>query len=88
MLDLSRSARDFLAELPAKQFKQVTARILDLLVNTSPHDCQHLSGYRGYMRIDQGEYRIIYYVQEGVVRVPIVGKRNDDEVYRKLSRKA
>ena len=34
-----------------------------------------------------GEYRIIYYVRESVVLIILlVGKRNDDEVYKQLKR--
>ena len=41
-------------------------------------------------RADQGEFRILYYIQEataeqlGQVQIFRVGKRNDDEVYRNL----
>jgi len=31
-----------------------------------------------------GEYRIIFDVCDGVLRVVAIGKRNDDEVYRRL----
>jgi mRNA interferase RelE/StbE len=37
--------------------------------------------------VDSGEYRIVYDVTEDAVRIIIVGKRNDDEVYRLLDRK-
>jgi len=36
--------------------------------------------------VDCGEYRIIYYVDGEVLRVPLIGKRNDDEVYKRLQR--
>ena len=87
-LDISRSVRTFLETLPPKQYKQVAARMFDLTANQSPHDARHLSGRPGYMRIDQGEYRIIFVVDAQVVRVPIAGKRNDNAVYREFERKA
>jgi mRNA interferase RelE/StbE len=87
MLDLSKDARDFLGDLQAKQFKQVASRIYDLLREPFPQDAKHLSGYPGYRRIDSGEFRICYSVVGPVIRVVIVGKRNDDAVYKDLARK-
>jgi len=86
MLDLSKTARDFLGDLQAKQFKQVTAKILELQSEPFPHDAKHLSGYPKYRPIDSGEFRVCYKVEDKVIFVSVVGKRNDDEVYRQLSR--
>jgi mRNA interferase RelE/StbE len=87
MLDLSRDARDFLDDLQPKQFKQVATRILALQREPIPNDAKHLAGHPGYRRIDCGEFRVCYAVADGVVRITIVGKRNDDDVYRRLARK-
>jgi mRNA interferase RelE/StbE len=46
-----------------------------------------LKGYP-YRRVDCGEYRIVYQVQDDDLQVLIIGKRNDDDVYKKLSRLA
>jgi len=50
-----------------------------------PPDSSQLIGYP-YRRADIGEYRIIYRVEEDCLKVALVGKRNDDEIYRQLSR--
>ncbi len=60
--------------------------MLDLLQNPEPHDARLLKGY-SYRRVDVGEYRIVYDLPEDLVRVLLIGKRNDDEVYKELSRK-
>lgn len=86
-IDLSKPARAFLEDLPSKQYKQVVDRVLGLSVNQNPHDSRHLSGHPGYKRIDQGEYRIIFCIQEKIVRIACIGKRNDDEVYQQINRK-
>jgi mRNA interferase RelE/StbE len=86
-LDLSRDAQNFLVGLQPKQFKQVGSRILALQKEPFPNDAKHLSGYPGYRRIDCGEYRVCYGVEDGIVRITVIGKRNDDDVYRRLSRK-
>ncbi|CCQ69679.1 hypothetical protein CWATWH0402_3452 [Crocosphaera watsonii WH 0402] len=38
--------------------------------------------------MDSSEYRIVYrfYPEQDLVEVILVGKRNDDEVYKKLER--
>ena len=86
MIDLTRRAQDFLKDLQPKQFKQVTNRILSLLRDPYPGDCKHLSGHPGFRRIDVGEFRVCYAVCAGVVRVAVVGLRNDDAVYKELKR--
>ena len=37
-------------------------------------------------RVDSGEYRIIYKVIGETLYVPLVGRRNDDDVYKRLKR--
>lgn len=87
MLNLSKDATSFLRTLPAKQYKQVASRIFELEREPNPHDAQHLTGRPSYKRVDCGEYRVIYKVAGEVIHIPVVGKRNDDEVYRNLDRK-
>lgn len=82
-LSLSRASVRFLDELPPKQFRQVTRRIIMLMADPRPADSERLRGYE-YWRVAAGEYRIVYAVRDGVLCVAAVGKRNDDEVYRRL----
>jgi mRNA interferase RelE/StbE len=86
MLDLTRRAQKFLHDLQPKQFKQVADAIFSLLRNPYPQDCKHLSGHPGFRRIDVGEFRICYEFSDGIIRVAVVGSRNDDAVYRELIR--
>ena len=46
-------------------------------------DAERLKGSE-YSRATVGEYHIIFDVCDGVLRVVAIGKRNDDEVYRRL----
>ena len=85
-LDITKAAGKFLAQLPAKQFRQVVNVIFRLREIPEPHDSQALSGSPEYRRVDVGEYRIIYRVAEDAVYIAVVGKRNDDEVYRQFRR--
>ena len=85
-IDLSKRAKKFLEKLPPKQARQLTLKILDLRTNPEPPDSSKLKGYDHYRRTDFGEYRIIYFVNQDVLMIFLVGKRNDDEIYRQLKR--
>ncbi len=85
-LDLSRDAIGFLESLPAKQYKQIVNAVLTLLKDPELHDAKKLVGYP-YFRVDVGEYRIVYDTQGEMLRVIVIGKRNDDAVYKALKRK-
>jgi len=85
-LDVGREAGKFLASLPPKQFRQVVLRIFDLLREPLAADTLALRGNADFRRADIGEYRIIYRLEAEVVKVALVGKRNDDEVYRRFKR--
>ena len=83
-LDLKPKAKKFIVSLPPKHSRQVKNRILGLQKNPIPHDSKKLQGYENYIRVDIGEYRIIYRYNKksDIVIVVLVGKRNDDEIYR------
>jgi len=82
-LDITKQAAKFFRSLPAKQYRQVFNKIPALMEDPEPPDSSPLIGYP-YRRADIGEYRIIYRVEEDCLKVALVGKRNDDEVYRQL----
>lgn len=85
-LDLSKDAQRFLDRLDAKQYRQVVRRILALTNDTTPPDAIKMEGAR-YHRVDQGEYRIVYFCEADTVYIVVIGKRNDDEVYARARRK-
>jgi mRNA interferase RelE/StbE len=82
-LSLSRASARFLDTLPPKQYRQVVRRVIQLMADPRPADAERLRGYP-YSRVTAGEYRVVYDVQDGLLRVLLIGKRNDDEVYRRL----
>lgn len=83
-LSLSKAAVRFLDTLPPKQYRQVTRKIIMVMADPRPADAECLKGYE-YSRVTAGEYRIVFDVHDGVLRVIAIGKRsNDDEVYRRL----
>lgn len=90
LLLIDKSLLKELQKFPAKQYKQVVTKLLSLAVEPKPQDCKALKGVNGGYRVDQGEYRILYYLlepedgQPRQVQIFRVGKRNDNEVYRNL----
>jgi mRNA interferase RelE/StbE len=80
---ISKDARKFIDTLPPKQFRQIIRKIFALLEDPRPNDTKELKGYP-FLRNDAGEYRIIYDLENDTLRLILVGKRNDDEVYRHL----
>jgi mRNA interferase RelE/StbE len=84
-LEITRQARGFFKDIPAKQYRQVFNKILALMEDPEPHDSIKLQGY-DYRRTDVGEYRIIYKIAADSVQIILIGKRNDDEIYDRLTR--
>ena len=81
-LRISRQAGRFIKTLPPKQYKQVAGAILSLPNDPRSHDSRALKAGNNLRRVDVGVYR----VEGDVLLVLVVGKRNDDAVYRLLAR--
>lgn len=83
-LIIEYSARKILKKFQLKFIKQIVFKIFTLQDNPFPQDCKKLKGYDKAYRVDQGEYRILYTVEDDKIRIFKIGKRNDDEVYQNL----
>lgn len=83
---LSKEAGEFLQKIPEKHARQIVAKIDLLAENTLSIPSKQLAGYPTLRRIKSGEYRIIYTVENEILEIHIlrIGKRNDDEVYKRL----
>jgi len=85
-IELSKRADKALGQMPVKQAKQVAGRIKQLTSDPDALPTVELKGYAPWRRAKSGEYRIIYQLAGDVLRVALVGKRNDDEIYRLVER--
>jgi mRNA interferase RelE/StbE len=87
-LDGLGSVLEFLCGLPPKISNQIAKKVLALNIDPRPADSENLKGYPGFYRVDSGEYRIIYcfVAEEDLVKIILVGKRNDNEVYEQFKR--
>ena len=84
ILDLKPKAKKFIELLPPKHKRQIKDRILSMQDDPMPKDSKKLLGYEKYSRIDIGEYRIIYRYEckKDLITIVLIGKRNDNEIYR------
>jgi mRNA interferase RelE/StbE len=75
------SAAKDIEKVPVEQRRRIATRILSLAENPRPYGCEKLTG-DDLFRIRQGDYRVVYSIEDEVhvVRVLRVGHRRD--VYR------
>lgn len=85
---LSKDAKKSIAHLQKKQARQIVLKIKELSQTGHVQDSKMLQGAKGrYFRVDSGEYRIIYQNRNNELLIVLVGKRNDDEIYKLFNRK-
>ena len=82
-LEIKTSAGKELAEVGSKPDRQkIVSRIQALASNPRPHGSEKLAGYTDRFRIRQGNYRVVYLIddQSSTVTIYKIGHRKD--VYR------
>ena len=67
---------------PKRDIKRIMQRIRSLANDPRPPGCERLSGRERY-RIRQGDYRIIYAIEDNRLTVLIVKVGHRSDVYRK-----
>lgn len=80
-LEIKRSAAKELAQLPSKDRGRVIARIQTLAEDPRPIGAEKLSGQERY-RVRQGDYRILYEIEDQVLRIIVVKIGHRRDVYR------
>ena len=77
-IEIKKSAAKELFLMPKKDLKRILKRIKNLSVDPRPIGCVKLSGQDRY-RIRQGNYRILYSIEEEILVVYVVkiGHRKD-----------
>jgi mRNA interferase RelE/StbE len=89
-IQLTKQAKRFLVSIPQKHAKQILGKIDKIAEN--PESVAHiqLEGFPEYRRAKSGEYRFIFKIHEEVLylHIVLIGKRNDDEIYRDFVRVA
>jgi mRNA interferase RelE/StbE len=82
-IQLSARSRDFLTKIPKKHAGQIAQKIQEIALDENTRPAHPLKGFPLYYRVKSGEYRFIYKIENGtILLILIIGKRNDDEIYR------
>mgnify|MGYP006297717711 FL=1 len=78
---IKRSAAKEIESIPIRYRRKIVSRIQDLSNDPRPNGVKQLSGEEKY-RIRQGEYRILYKIDDATITVTVVKVGNRKEVYR------
>ena len=81
-LVITRSASKELEDVPSKDRNRLIAKIRTLNENPRPNGVEKLSGDDKY-RLRQGDYRILYEIQDRELIVTVVRIGNRRDVYRR-----
>ena len=80
-LEVKRSAAKEITDLHKADCQRVVAKIQLLATEPRPHGCEKLSGAEKY-RIRQGNYRILYEIDDTTKTVIVVKVGDRKQVYR------
>jgi mRNA interferase RelE/StbE len=80
-LVFKKSVAKDLRAFPAKDVRRILKCIDRLAENPRPAGCEKLSGQERY-RLRQGAYRIVYEIQDDILKVIVVKVSHRREVYR------
>ena len=82
-IEISASAEKYIKKIPKKDLAKVIKAIQILGINPYPEGCRKLQGHEDVYRVRQGNYRIIYEVEDKklIILVLKIGHRKD--IYKK-----
>jgi len=80
---IKKSAARELADLPRKDQERVIERIRGLANNPRPPGAEKLAGSDDKFRLRQGNYRILYAIEDDVLMVYVVKIGHRKDVYRR-----
>jgi len=78
---MTRRAQKELADLPREAYGRVKSAIEALAANPRPPGCVKLTGIEGW-RIREGDYRVLYEIDDPQHTVTVVHVGNRRDVYR------
>ncbi len=85
-ITFTKDALKFVKGLETKPARQVYEKTLALTSEPRPASSTELKGFRGYLRLRVGDFRVIYKILHDDIEVVVIDNRADDEVYRHLER--
>jgi len=85
-LKLSRQAEKFLQRIPTNHAAQIAVKTKMVLREPDLVPTVELKGHEPYCGIKSGEYRVIFKIESDLLFITLIGKRNDDEIYKRIKR--
>jgi mRNA interferase RelE/StbE len=82
-VEIKRSAAREIEALPLKERRQIVERIGRLVDDPRPRGCEKLAGGERY-RVRQGDYRIVYTIEDALLTIWVVKVGHRRDVYRGL----
>jgi len=79
-LFIEKSVFKLLKNIPERDYKRIIASISTLANNPRPPGCKKLKGRPGY-RIREGNYRIIYEINDKILTVTVIEAGDRKEIY-------
>ncbi len=73
--------RKIILRLPSIIASKIEKALLDLEIDPRPHGCKKLKGRNGY-RIRVGDYRVIYEIEDNILRVIVIDLGHRKDIYR------
>lgn len=77
---ITRSVQKTLSKLPDKIASRLETAMLQLENNPRPFGCKKLKGRESY-RIREGDYRIIYEIEDNMLKVIVVDAGHRRDIY-------
>ncbi len=82
-IEFNKSVEKDLKKIPTKDLKKIIEKIESLTENPFPDGFKALKGdLKGYYRIRQGNYRVVYKVENKILTIFIVRVGNRKEIYK------
>ncbi len=75
-------AEEQLSHLPRKEADRIAQKINHLKSNPQPVGSKKLMGYKKAYRIRQGNYRIIYIIENKVLTITVIKIGNRKDIYK------
>ena len=85
-VQLHKQAADFLDKNPTKHARQSAERIAHIKTGAGSVLSEELKGFTPFRRMKSGEYRVIFFVENETLHIPVIGKRHDDDIYKQIAR--
>lgn len=77
-----KAAKAFRRVQPQKQREAIRDAIVELVADPRPDGCKKLTDGDGEYRIRVGEYRVIYEIHEGKIRIQVLNLGPRGDIYK------